>query len=88
MYHSIQGDCGNPQCKTTRAELKKMIADYEAEKSKAARLRTAMEEMRRQVNELEHAKSEAVCEIAVAKAEVAIRSYSYNVWSIIVLIPV
>ena len=68
--HSTQGDCNNQQCKTTRAEFRKMINDIEAEKSKVARFRTAMEEMKRRNAELEHAKNEAVGEIAVVRAEV------------------
>ena len=65
--HSIQGDCCNQQCKTTRAELKKVITDYDSEKS---RFKRAMEGMKKRNAELEHAKNEAVREIVVARAEV------------------
>ena len=68
--HSTQGDCGNQQCKTTRAELRKVFNDFGAEKSKVTRFRTAMDDMKKRNGELEQAKSEAEFEIAVAKAEV------------------
>lgn len=56
----MQNGCGSPQCKVL---LDKAVSDYEDEKNE-------VEEMNGQVKELEQAKSEAMTEIAVAKAEV------------------
>ena len=49
-----------------------MFADFEAELYKASRLRETVEEMNKQVRELEKAKSDAIGETDCAKAEVGI----------------